>query len=161
MSGLTTCLWINGRAEEAVRLYASAFGDAFQPGRVLRAASDYPGGRAGSVLTIDFTLYGQAFFAMNGGAQTAFNDAVSLQIDTADQAETDRLWDALTADGGAPIACGWLKDRFGLRWQITPRRLTELMHHDDAEVRARVMAAMTAMVKIDIAALEAAAGGAA
>lgn len=161
MSALTTCLWFNGCAEAAVAHYAKVFGEACTIGRTLRAPVDYPAGRAGDVLTIDFTLFGQAFFAMNGGPHAAFTDAISLQVHTADQAETDRLWDALTTDGGSAIACGWLKDKFGLSWQITPRRLTELMHHDDADIRARVMAAMMGMVKIDIAGLEAAVGGAA
>lgn len=157
MSALTTCLWFNGRAEEAVRFYESVFGPAFTPGRVLRAPLDYPAGRAGDVLTIDFSLFGQPFFAMNGGPQAGFTQAISLQVSTADQAETDRLWAALQAGGGAPLACGWLTDKFGLSWQITPARLTELMHHREPAVRARVMAAMMAMVNIDIAALEAAA----
>lgn len=157
MSGLTTCLWFDGRAEEAARFYAAVFGDACQLGRITRAPLDYPAGRAGDVLTVDFTLFGQPFFALNGGPMARFTEAISLQVHTQDQAETDRLWDALLADGGAPAACGWLKDKFGLSWQVTPRRLTELMQHDDAAVRGRVMAAMMAMVKIDIAALEAAA----
>ncbi len=159
MSGLTTCLWFDKRAEEAARFYGQVFGDAFQLGRIAHAPIDYPAGRAGDVLTVEFTLFGQPFLALNGGPYTSFTDAVSLQVGTEDQAETDRLWEALTADGGTPVACGWLKDKFGLSWQITPRRLTELLADPDPGVAARVMAAMMDMVKIDIATLDAAAAG--
>jgi predicted 3-demethylubiquinone-9 3-methyltransferase (glyoxalase superfamily) len=111
------------------------------------------------VLTVDFTLAGQHFQALNGGPEFAFNEAVSFVIECEDQAEVDRLWDALTANGGEPGPCGWLKDRFGLSWQIVPRRLNELVEDRDPERARRAMEAMLQMGKIDVAELETAAAG--
>jgi predicted 3-demethylubiquinone-9 3-methyltransferase (glyoxalase superfamily) len=153
---ITPCLWFDGNAEEAVRFYTSVFkGSSIEA--IHRSAADYPGGKAGAVLLISFTLAGQSYQALNGGRHDTFNDAISLSVDCEDQAETDRLWEALTADGGRPVQCGWLKDKYGLSWQIVPRRLSELMSSPDAAKAKRVMQAMMQMVKIDVAALEKAA----
>jgi predicted 3-demethylubiquinone-9 3-methyltransferase (glyoxalase superfamily) len=109
------------------------------------------------VLLVAFKIAGQSYLALNGGKHDTFNDSISLSVDCADQAEVDRYWEALTANGGRPVACGWLKDKYGLSWQIVPRRLTELLTTSDPATAQRVMAAMMEMVKIDVAALEAAA----
>ena len=153
---ITPCLWFDGNAEEAVRFYTSVFPDASVQ-NVHRARTDTPGNKEGDVLLITFTLAGQGYQALNGGRQDKFNDAVSLSVDCADQAEVDRYWAALTADGGKPVACGWLKDKFGLSWQIVPRRLLELLSDPDTAKGKRVMEAMMTMVKLDVAAIEAAA----
>ena len=113
-----------------------------------------PGGGPGGVMLVLFTLAGQSYSALNGGPFFKFNEAVSLSLDCADQAEVDRLWEALTADGGKPVQCGWLKDRYGLSWQIVPRRLSEMIAADDPVRTPRAMQAMMQMVKIDVAALE-------
>jgi predicted 3-demethylubiquinone-9 3-methyltransferase (glyoxalase superfamily) len=153
---ITPCLWFDGNAEEAVRFYTSLFkGSSIDA--VHRSSTDYPGGKEGAVLLISFTLAGQSYQALNGGPHDTFNDAISLSVDCEDQAEVDRLWEALTADGGRPVQCGWLKDRYGLSWQIVPRRLPELLSGPDAARTKRVMLAMMEMVKIDVAALERAA----
>ncbi len=153
---ITPCLWFDGDAEEAVSFYTGLF-----PGSsvdaVHRARTDYPGGNAGAVLMIVFTLAAQRYLALNGGPHDRFNDAISLSVDCEDQAEVDRYWAALTSGGGAPVQCGWLRDKYGLSWQIVPRRLSELLSDPDPARGARVMRAMMRMVKIDIAALEAAA----
>jgi len=155
---ITPCLWFADKAEEAARFYTSIFPEAAID-KVHRARADTPGPKTGAVLMVEFTLGGQRFLALNGGPHDAFNDAVSLSVDCADQAEVDRYWAALTADGGRPVQCGWLKDKYGLSWQIVPRRLTELISDPDAARAKRVMQAMLAMVKIDVATLEAAAAG--
>ena len=155
MQKITPCLWFEGNAAEAVAFYVSVF-----PGssidKVQHTPVDTPGNKAGDVLLVSFTLAGLKYLALNGGAHDKFNDAISLSVDCADQAEVDRLWTALTADGGRPVACGWLKDKYGLSWQIVPRRLIELISHPDPETGRRAMNAMMQMVKIDVAALEAA-----
>lgn len=158
MSKITPCLWFDGEAEEAANFYATLLPDS-RVERVNRSPADYPSGKAGDVLTVDFTLAGQSFMGLNGGPEFKFNEAVSFIIECDDQAEVDRLWDALTADGGQPVACGWVKDRFGLSWQITPKRLLELMTDPDPGRAKRAMEAMMDMVKIDIAALERAVDG--
>ena len=150
------CLWFDGKAEEAAELYVSLLPDS-RVTKVWRAPGDNPSGAAGDVLTVDFTVAGQDFQGLNGGPQFRFNEAVSFVIECDDQAEVDRLWDALTADGGEPGPCGWLKDRFGLSWQIVPRRLNELLDDADEGVRHRVFQAMLTMHKIDVAELERAA----
>jgi predicted 3-demethylubiquinone-9 3-methyltransferase (glyoxalase superfamily) len=150
------CLWFDGKAEEAARFYTSLL-----PGssvdQVWRSPADTPSGPAGMVLTVDFTLNGQHFQGLNGGPEFSFNEAVSFVIECEDQDEVDRLWDALTADGGEPGPCGWLKDRFGLSWQIVPRQLNELVGDPDPERARRAMEAMLKMGKIDIAELQKAA----
>ncbi|KQM61689.1 MULTISPECIES: VOC family protein [unclassified Sphingomonas] len=158
MSRLQLCLVINGRAEEAVRFYAATFPET-AIGRIHAAGSDFPGGKAGDPLVVEFTLLGQPCFALNHGPPTPFSDAISFQVLTGDQAETDRYWDAIVGDGGQARDCGWCRDRFGLSWQITPRALMEGMADPDPAVAGRVMRAMMTMQKIDIAAIEAARTG--
>ena len=156
MDKVSPCLWFDGKALEAAELYTSLV-----PGSrivdVHRGRTDTPATKAGDVLLVKFELAGRTFLGLNGGPHTTFNDAVSMSIDCEDQAEVDRLWDKLTADGGKPIQCGWLHDRYGLRWQIVPKRLPELLAHPDPAVGSRVMRAMMEMVKLDVAKLEAAA----
>lgn len=156
MDKITPCLWFVGNALEAAEFYVSVFPDSAIK-KVHRAHTDTPGNRKGDVLFIEFSLAGQSYQALNGGPHDTFNDAISLSVSCDDQAEVDRLWAALTADGGRPVACGWLKDKYGVSWQIIPRRLIELMGTTDPDVGRRVMEAMMKMVKIDVAALEAAA----
>lgn len=153
---ITPCLWFENNAEEAARFYTSIFPDSSITG-VLHAKSDTPGNKEGDVLLVEFTLAGQKYQALNGGPHDKFNDAISLSVDCADQAEVDHYWDALIAGGGRPVQCGWLKDKYGLSWQIVPRRLTELLSDPDPAKAKRVMQAMLKMVKLDVAALEAAA----
>jgi predicted 3-demethylubiquinone-9 3-methyltransferase (glyoxalase superfamily) len=158
MSKITPCLWFEGYALDAAKFYTSVFPSS-ELGEVHRARSDTPGNKAGDVLLVTFTLAGQAYQALNGGPHDKFNDAISFSVSCADQAEVDRLWSKLTADGGKPVQCGWLKDKFGVSWQIVPKRLMELLGHPDPDTGKRVMQAMLKMVKLDIAALEAAAAG--
>ncbi len=153
MSRITPCLWYDGQAEEAANFYVSLLPDS-RIDRVMRAPADNPSTPEGAVLTVEFTLAGQTYVALNGGPLFHFTEAVSFMIACDDQQEVDRLWDALTADGGSPSRCGWLKDRFGLSWQIVPRRLMELMNSADPDRARRVMQAMMEMGKIDIAAIE-------
>lgn len=155
MSKIAPCLWFDGNAEEAAKFYVSLLPDS-RIDKIMRAPADYPGGSAGTVLTIDFTLAGQQFMGLNGGPEFKFTEAVSFTIYCEDQAEVDRYWDALIAGGGAPVQCGWLKDRYGLSWQITPTILPKLMADPDPAKARRVMEAMMKMVKIDVAAIEAA-----
>jgi predicted 3-demethylubiquinone-9 3-methyltransferase (glyoxalase superfamily) len=159
MSKITPCLWFEGVAEEAADFYVSLLPDS-RIDKVQHSPADNPSAREGDVLTVAFTLAGQSFLALNGGPQFQFSEAVSFIIDCEDQAEVDRLWAALTADGGKPVQCGWLKDRYGLSWQITPRVLLELVKSPDRERAARAMKAMMGMGKIDIAALTRAADAA-
>jgi predicted 3-demethylubiquinone-9 3-methyltransferase (glyoxalase superfamily) len=156
---ITPCLWFDGNADEAVRFYTSVFANS-SIDQIQRSTVDYPGGKEGSVLIIAFTLAGQSYLALNGGPFEKFNTAISLSVDCEDQAEVDRFWTALTADGGTPVQCGWLKDKYGLSWQIVPRRLPELLSDPDTAKAKRVMEAMMQMVKIDVAKIEAAAVGA-
>lgn len=146
------CLWFDGAAEEAAEFYASLLPDS-SVDRVWRSPADTPSGPAGMVLTVDFTLAGQRFQALNGGPDFRFSEAVSFVIECEDQAEVDRLWDALTTDGGEPGPCGWLKDRFGLSWQIVPKALDEMLSAPDGEAARRAMEAMLEMGKLDVAAL--------
>jgi predicted 3-demethylubiquinone-9 3-methyltransferase (glyoxalase superfamily) len=155
---ITPCLWFDGNAEEAVRFYMSVFPDSSIQ-EINRSKVDYPGGKLGSVLMITFTLAGQSYLALNGGSFHKFNEAISLSVDCKDQAEVDRLWAALTADGGNTVQCGWLEDKYGLSWQIVPSRLPELLSDPDTAKAKRVMESMMQMVKIDVAELEAAAAG--
>jgi predicted 3-demethylubiquinone-9 3-methyltransferase (glyoxalase superfamily) len=146
------CLWFDGQAEEAADFYVSLLPDSRIDG-VHRAPADFPGGKAGDPLTVEFTFAGQSFVGLNGGPYFKFNEAVSFQIFTDDQAETDRLTDALSAVPEAE-QCGWVKDRFGLSWQITPRVLIQRLGDPDPARAKRVMEAMLQMKRIDIAAIE-------
>lgn len=157
-TALATCLWFNKNAEEAAAFYTKTFPDS-RITSVLKSPTDYPNGKAGDVLTVEFTLLGQAFVALNGGPETTFNQAVSFQVFTDTQEETDRYWDAIVKNGGEAVACSWCKDKFGLSWQIVPRVLMEGMNDPDPAKAKRVMEAMMQMVKIDIAKIEAALRG--
>ena len=149
MPTLYPCLWFDGKAEEAAAFYTSLLPDSHVD-RVWRSPADTPSGPAGMVLTVDFTLAGQRLQGLNGGDDFHFNEAVSFVIECDDQAEVDRLWDALTADGGEPGPCGWLKDRFGLSWQIVPIELNRLVDDPDPERARRAMEAMLRMGKIEV-----------
>jgi len=159
MPKIVPFLWYDGQAEAAANFYIGLLPDS-RVDRIMRYPDSGPPGLAGTVLTVKFTLAGQPYVAMNGGPLYRFNEAVSFQILCSDQAEVDHLWNSLTADGGSPVQCGWLKDRWGLSWQITPYRLMELMHDPDPARAGRAMQAMMGMTKIDIAALERAVDGA-
>ena len=156
MPKVSTCLWFGKDAEAAVGFYVSLVsGSSIE--MVEHAPAAWPGGEAGEVILVAFTLGGQNFQALNGGAPADYGTAASISVSCADQAEVDRLWAALTADGGTEIMCGWLRDRWGVPWQIVPEALPRLLADPDAAVRGRVFAAMTKMVKLDIAALQRAA----
>ncbi len=146
-------LWYAAEAEEAARFYASIFPDS-RVERVTPLPADSPSGAAGSVAVVDFTLFGQRFQAISAGPHHEFNDAISMVVLCDDQRELDRYWNALLEGGGRPQACGWLIDRFGLRWQIVPSILDERMRDEDPVRAKRVAEAMLKMVKLDIAALE-------
>ncbi len=153
----TICLWYDGGAEEAARFYAATFPDSSVDG-VYRAPTDFPSGKAGDVLTVQFTILGIPCLGLNGGPAFPQSEAFSFQIMTEDQAETDRYWDAIVGNGGQESACGWCKDRWGLNWQITPRTLTEALAAGGEEA-ARAFAAMMDMGKIDVATIDAARRG--
>lgn len=150
---IVPCLWFDGEAEAATAFYVSLLPNS-RITAVNRTPVDTPSGPAGSVLTVQFVLAGREYLALNGGPNFRFTEAVSFMVMTEDQAETDRLWDALLADGGRENACGWLKDRWGLSWQITPRRLMELTTDPNPARAKAAMQAMMEMIKIDVAALE-------
>lgn len=158
MSKITPCLWFAGDALEAAEFYTSLLPDS-RIDRVQKSVVDNPGGKAGSVLVVEFTLAGQSFMGLNGGERMEHSYAVSFSIDCADQAEVDRLWDALAAGGGAPVQCGWIKDRWGMSWQIVPSVLPKMLADPDTAKAGRAMQAMLGMVKLDIAALQAAFDG--
>jgi predicted 3-demethylubiquinone-9 3-methyltransferase (glyoxalase superfamily) len=158
MSKVITCLWFGKDAEEAAGIYTALLPNS-RIDSVNRAPTDYPGGVAGDVLTVYFTLDGQQFLGLNGGERVDYGHAASVVVMCDDQAEVDRLWSALIDGGGKPVMCGWLNDRFGVPWQITPRRLVELITGPDRAVAKRVTEAMMQMVKLDIAELERAAQG--
>ncbi|MGC1863126.1 MAG: VOC family protein [Methylocystis sp.] len=155
MTTITPCLWFDGNAEEAARFYSSLFPDS-RLDKVNRAPSDYPSGKAGDVLMVEFTLMGRPFLGLNGGPHFAFNEAVSFQIPVDTQAEVDRLSEALSAVPQAE-QCGWVKDRFGLSWQIVPVQLTRMLTAGDPLRAKRAFDAMMGMKRIDIATLERAA----
>ncbi|WP_291980501.1 VOC family protein [Luteitalea sp.] len=153
----TICLWFDTDAHAAAQFYATTFPDSAVTA-VHRAPDDYPGGKAGNVLTVEFTVCGVPCLGLNGGPQFPQTEAFSFQIATDDQEETDRYWNAIVGNGGQESACGWCKDRWGLSWQITPRTLTEAMAAGGDEAR-RAFAAMMTMTKIDVAAIAAARRG--
>jgi predicted 3-demethylubiquinone-9 3-methyltransferase (glyoxalase superfamily) len=152
MSNVVPFLWFADKAEEAAALYVSLLPDS-RIDSVTSMPAESPSGPPGSVQIVEFILAGRPFTAMNAGPMDPFNHAISFVIECADQAEIDRLWDALLADGGAPEQCGWLKDKFGVSWQIAPTLLTEMMKDPDRVRAGRAMGAMLKMVKIDIAGL--------
>jgi predicted 3-demethylubiquinone-9 3-methyltransferase (glyoxalase superfamily) len=154
MNKNTICLWYDKDAEAAARFYAETFPDS-KVGAIHRAPSDFPGGKKGQVLTVEFTVCGVVCLGLNGGPVFTQSEAFSFQIATEDQAETDRYWNAIVGNGGAESACGWCKDKWGLNWQITPRVLTEAMAQG-GEVASRAFETMMTMQKIDVAAIEAA-----
>lgn len=155
MPTITPTLWFETQAEDAARFYTAIFPDS-AIGAISRYSDAGPG-PAGSVLTVEFTLDGRPFVALNGGPDFPFTEAISFAIDCADQAEVDYYWQALLADGGQEVQCGWLRDQFGLSWQVVPTRLWQLLNTGDEAQHQRVTAAMLQMVKLDIAGLEAAA----
>ncbi|MFD3361471.1 VOC family protein [Streptomyces albidoflavus] len=157
MQKITTNLWFDGQAEEAAAFYTSLFEDA----RILGVErfTDAGPGEPGSVVTVTFQLAGQEFVAINGGPEFTFTEAISLSVDCETQEEVDRYWAALTADGGEEVQCGWLKEKYGLSWQIVPRALVELLASSDREAATRATRAMLEMKKLDIQALRDAAAG--
>ena len=150
---ISPCLWFDGQAEAAARFYTAVFPNS-RIDHITRSSADYPGGKTGDVLFVEFTLADLSYQALNGGQHDVFNDAISLSVTCQDQAEVDRIWDALTADGGKPVQCGWLKDKYGVSWQIVPQALVAMLRDKDAQKSKRAMAAMMQMVKLDIAMLQ-------
>ena len=154
----TICLWYDHDALGAAEFYAGTFPDS-RVGRVMHAPADFPGGKAGQVLTVDFTVLGIPCVGLNGGPIFPHSEAFSFQVHTDTQEETDRYWNAIVGNGGKESACGWCKDKWGLNWQITPRVLTDATMGGDPEVAKRAFDAMMTMQKIDIAKIEAAVRG--
>ncbi|MEH6564488.1 MAG: VOC family protein [Halopseudomonas sp.] len=154
----TICLWFNGDAEEAARFYAETFPDSWV-GEIHRAPGDFPAGKQGDVLTVWFSVMGIPCLGLNGGPAFQHDEAFSFQVATADQAETDKYWNAIVDNGGQESACGWCKDRWGISWQITPLVLTQAISDPDRAVAKRAFDAMMTMSKIDVAAIEAARRG--
>ena len=149
----TICLWYDGKAEEAARFYAEVFPDS-KVGRVTRAPGDFPDGKQGDVLTVEFTVCGIPCVGLNGGPMFKHSEAFSFQIITEDQAETDRLWNAIVDNGGQESECGWCKDKWGLSWQITPRVLMDAFTGSDRAAAKRVFDVMMTMKKLDVAQIE-------
>ncbi len=154
----TICLWYDGTALDAAKFYAATFPNS-AVGTIYRAPGDYPAGKQGDVLTVEFTVMGIPCLGLNGGSAFKHNEAFSFQVATDDQAETDRLWNAIVSNGGQESECGWCKDKWGLSWQITPRALTAAIADPDRAAAKRAFEAMMQMRKIDIAAIEAARRG--
>jgi 2-polyprenyl-6-hydroxyphenyl methylase/3-demethylubiquinone-9 3-methyltransferase len=154
----TICLWYDGTALEAAKFYAETFPDS-KVGTVYRAPADYPAGKQGDVLTVEFTVAGIPCLGLNGGPEFKHTEAFSFQIATDNQAETDRLWNAIVGNGGQESQCGWCKDKWGVSWQITPRALMDAIADPDPAAAKRAFEAMMGMGKIDIAAIEAARRG--
>ena len=155
---VTMCLWYDKDAEEAANFYAATFPDS-KVTSVNTAPGDFPGGKAGQVLTVEFTVLGVQCLGLNGGPVFTHSEAFSFQVNTDTQEETDRYWNAIVGNGGAESACGWCKDKWGLNWQITPRILSEATTSPDKDMAQRAFAAMMTMKKVDIAAIEAAMRG--
>lgn len=154
----TICLWYDGDAEEAAQFYAKTFPDS-SVGAVQTAPGDFPSGKKGDVLTVEFTVIGIPCLGLNGGPEFKHNEAFSFQVATADQTETDGYWNAIVGNGGKESACGWCKDKWGVSWQITPLVLTRAIADSNPAVAKRVFEAMMKMTRIDIAAIEAARRG--
>src|SRR5580700_10517384 len=152
MSKITPCLWFDGEAEEAATFYVSLLPDS-RIERIQKNSVDGPAGKAGTVLVVQFILAGQEYMALNGGTRFEYTPAISFKIDCADQAEVDRLWDTLSSDGGSVQRCGWVRDRYGVSWQIVPSVLPELLGGSDRAGAQRAMQAMLGMTKLDIAEL--------
>ena len=155
MQKVTPCLWFNHDAEEAAEFYVTLLPDS-RIDNVIRSPADNPSTEKGGVLLVDFTLAGQKYSGLNGGPQFRFTEAVSFMVHCEDQEEVDRLWNAILENGGEASACGWIKDRWGLAWQITPQRLLDMLASEDREAAQRAMEKMMEMVKLDIAEIEAA-----
>lgn len=154
----TICLWFNGDAEEAARFYAETFPDS-SVDAIHHAPGDYPAGKQGDVLTVEFSVMGIPCLGLNGGPAVVHNEAFSFQVATADQAETDRYWHAIVSNGGQENVCGWCQDKWGISWQITPLVLSQAMTDPDPATAKRAFDAMMTMGKIDVAAIEAAVRG--
>jgi predicted 3-demethylubiquinone-9 3-methyltransferase (glyoxalase superfamily) len=150
---LTTCLWFNGRAREAANFYASIFPDSSVEGNWI-APTETPGNAQGEEVIVNFRIFGQPFIGLNGGPQFPHSEAISFQIPCADQAEIDKYWDTLTADGGQESQCGWLKDKFGISWQVVSSEMGKYLGGADSEGAQRATQAMLAMKKIDLAAMQ-------
>jgi predicted 3-demethylubiquinone-9 3-methyltransferase (glyoxalase superfamily) len=158
-SRIITTLWFDhGEARKAAEFYASVFPDS-RVGRIMTAPSGFPGGEEGAELLVEYTVLGRDFAGLNGGPNFKPNESVSFMVETEDQAETDRYWDAIVGGGGQESACGWCKDRWGFSWQITPRVLNDAVNDPDPAVAKRAFEAMMTMRKIDVAAIEAAVRG--
>jgi 2-polyprenyl-6-hydroxyphenyl methylase/3-demethylubiquinone-9 3-methyltransferase len=158
MAKNTICLWYDGTAEEAANFYARTFPNS-KAGAVHRAPGDYPAGKQGDVLIVEFTVMGLPCIGLNGGPAIKHNEAFSFQVITDDQSETDRLWQAIVGGGGAESECGWCKDRWGVSWQITPRVLMDALSDPDRAAAKRAFDSMMGMKKIDVAAIESARRG--
>ncbi len=150
---ITPVLWFDGNGEEAANFYVSLLPDS-RVDRVTRSPADYPSGKEGDVITVDFTLAGRQYQALNGGPTFKFTEAVSFMIQCGDQAEVDRLWDAIVDGGGQPVQCGWIKDRFGLSWQICPEEMLTMLASEDRAAARRAFEAMMEMVKLDLPTLK-------
>jgi predicted 3-demethylubiquinone-9 3-methyltransferase (glyoxalase superfamily) len=149
MPRITPCLWFDGNAEDAAKFYTSVFPNS-RIDKVVRSAADNPSTQEGEVLTVEYTLDGSPFIGLNGGPDFTFSEAISFDIDCKDQAEVDRYWDALIQGGGEHSVCGWLKDRFGVSWQVVPRQLNEMLESPDRAAAKRAMEAMLKMKKLDV-----------
>ena len=152
MSKVTPCLWFNGDAEDAAKFYVSLMPDS-EILKVQRNVADGPSGKEGTVLVVEFTMGGQRFIALNGGMKVDYTHALSLQIDCEDQAQVDSIWDAFLKHGGTAVQCGWLRDRYGVSWQVVPKQMIQYLGSSDKAAARRAMQAMMKMVKLDLAEL--------